>query len=169
MNPPYATKDDVPSEDVEKEREFLTSQVADSGKPADIVQKMVDGRLNKWFSESCLVSQQYVKTNDRTVGKLLEENGAKMIGFTRIAVGEGIEKKEGAYLSWCLAHTPCRPIFIFLLTQSSEMISRIDNFAEEVVSRFHDSFCSQLLSVLTSNSFLQGCHGCRKVNECRVV
>lgn len=94
MNPPYATKDDVPAEDVEKEREFLTSQVADSGKPADIVQKMVDGRLNKWFAESCLVSQQYVKTNDRTVGKLLEENGAKMIGFTRIAVGEGIEKKE---------------------------------------------------------------------------
>jgi elongation factor Ts len=94
MNPAYATKDDVPAEDIEKERKFLTEQVAESGKPADIVSKMVEGRLNKYLAENCLVSQQYVKTNDRTVGKLLEENGAKMIGFTRIAVGEGIEKKK---------------------------------------------------------------------------
>jgi len=94
MNPTYATKEDVPSEDVEKEREILTAQVADSGKPEDIIKKMVDGRLNKFLAENCLVSQQYVKTNDRTVGKLLEENGAKMIGFTRIAVGEGIEKRK---------------------------------------------------------------------------
>merc|ERR1712032_30880 len=94
MDPPYATKEDIPASAAEKEREILTAQVADSGKPPEIIEKMVTGRLNKWFSESCLVSQQYVKTNDRTVGKLLEENGAKMIGFTRIAVGEGIEKKE---------------------------------------------------------------------------
>jgi len=94
MNPPYATKEDVPAEDIEKERKFLTEQVADSGKPEDIIAKMVEGRLNKFLAESCLVSQQYVKTNDRTVGKLLEENGAKMIGFTRIVVGEGIEKKQ---------------------------------------------------------------------------
>jgi len=94
MNPAYATKEDVPAEDVERERAFLTAQVADSGKPEEIIQKMVEGRLNKYLSENCLVSQQYVKTNDRTVGKLLEESGAKMIGFTRIAVGEGIEKKK---------------------------------------------------------------------------
>mmetsp|Transcript_17430 Transcript_17430/g.37644 ORF Transcript_17430/g.37644 Transcript_17430/m.37644 type:complete len:322 (+) Transcript_17430:121-1086(+) len=93
MNPAYATKEDVPAEDIEKERKFLTEQVAESGKPEEIIKKMVDGRLNKFLAESCLVSQQYVKTNDRTVGALLEENGAKMIGFTRIAVGEGIEKK----------------------------------------------------------------------------
>jgi len=94
MNPAYATKDDVPAADIEKERKFLTEQVADSGKPEDIIAKMVEGRLNKFLAENCLVSQQYVKTNDRTVGKLLEENGAKMIGFTRIEVGEGIEKKQ---------------------------------------------------------------------------
>jgi len=93
MNPKYATQDDVPAEDVEKERAFLTDQVAESGKPEDIIKKMVEGRLNKFLAENCLVSQQYVKTNDRTVGKLLEESGAKMIGFTRIEVGEGIEKK----------------------------------------------------------------------------
>jgi len=94
MNPSYATEADVPAEDIEKEREILTAQVAESGKPEDIIKKMVDGRLKKFLAENCLVSQQYVKTNDRTVGKLLEENGAKMIGFTRIAVGEGIEKKK---------------------------------------------------------------------------
>lgn len=94
MNPLYATKEDVPAEDLEKERKFLTEQVADSGKPENIIEKMVEGRLNKFLAESCLVSQQYVKTNDRTVGALLEENGAKMIGFTRIAVGEGIEKRQ---------------------------------------------------------------------------
>lgn len=94
MDPAYATKEDVPPEDIAKEREILTAQVADSGKPEEIIKKMVEGRLNKYLSENCLVSQQYVKTNDRTVGKLLEENGAKMIGFTRIAVGEGIEKKQ---------------------------------------------------------------------------
>lgn len=94
MSPAYATKEDVPAEDVERERKFLTEQVADSGKPEEIIKKMVEGRLNKYLSENCLVSQQYVKTNDKTVGKLLEENGAKMIGFTRIAVGEGIEKRQ---------------------------------------------------------------------------
>jgi len=93
MDPLYATKDDVPAADLEKERKFLTEQVADSGKPEDIIKKMVEGRLNKYLSENCLVNQQYVKTNDRSVGKLIEENGAKMIGFTRITVGEGIEKK----------------------------------------------------------------------------
>jgi elongation factor Ts len=52
------------------------------------------GRIRKYLEEICLVSQTYVKDGDKTVGKLLEENGAKIIGFTRLAVGEGIEKKE---------------------------------------------------------------------------
>mmetsp|Transcript_25342 Transcript_25342/g.38419 ORF Transcript_25342/g.38419 Transcript_25342/m.38419 type:complete len:324 (-) Transcript_25342:164-1135(-) len=94
MNPPFAVPDDVPSDTLEKEREILKAQALDSGKPAEIVDKMVEGRIRKYLEEICLVSQTYVKTNDKTVGKLLEENGAKMKGFTRIAVGEGIEKKE---------------------------------------------------------------------------
>ena len=93
MNPPYATQEDVPAEDLEKERAILTAQVADSGKPPEIIEKMVEGRLRKYLEEICLVSQTFVKTNDQTVGKLLESKGAKMVGFTRIAVGEGIEKK----------------------------------------------------------------------------
>jgi elongation factor Ts len=94
MNPPYATQDDVPAEDLEKERAILSAQVAESGKPPEIIEKMVEGRIRKYLEEICLVSQTFVKTNDQTVGKLLESKGAKMVGFTRIAVGEGIEKKE---------------------------------------------------------------------------
>eukprot|EP00547_Thalassionema_nitzschioides_P007856 CAMPEP_0194210848 /NCGR_PEP_ID=MMETSP0156-20130528/9146_1 /TAXON_ID=33649 /ORGANISM="Thalassionema nitzschioides, Strain L26-B" /LENGTH=321 /DNA_ID=CAMNT_0038938255 /DNA_START=28 /DNA_END=993 /DNA_ORIENTATION=- len=94
MDPPFAVPEDVPAETLEKEKEILKAQALDSGKPAEIVDKMVEGRIRKYLEEICLVSQTYVKTNDKTVGKLLEENGAKMKGFTRIAVGEGIEKKE---------------------------------------------------------------------------
>ncbi|KAL3774138.1 hypothetical protein HJC23_001717, partial [Cyclotella cryptica] len=117
MNPAYATKDDVPAEDIEKEREILTAQVADSGKPADIVAKMVEGRLNKFLAENCLVSQQYVKTNDRTVGKLLEENGAKMVGFTRLAVGEGIEKKKDDFAAEVAAMAGGERLMLHLLRQ----------------------------------------------------
>uniref|UniRef100_A0A7R9W1E4 Elongation factor Ts, mitochondrial n=1 Tax=Pseudictyota dubia TaxID=2749911 RepID=A0A7R9W1E4_9STRA len=94
MNPPYATPDDVPADDIEKERSILKAQVADSGKPPEIVEKMVEGRLRKYLEEICLVSQTFVKTNDKTVGELLKQNGATMKGFSRVAVGEGIEKKE---------------------------------------------------------------------------
>ena len=94
MNPPYATADEVPQDVLEKERKILSEQALESGKPADIVEKMVEGRIRKYLQEICLVSQQYVKDGDKTVGKLIEDAGAKMVGFTRIAVGEGIEKKE---------------------------------------------------------------------------
>lgn len=94
MNPPYAVPEDVPGDVLEKEKSILKAQALESGKPADIVDKMVEGRIRKYLEEICLVSQTYVKTNDKTVGKFLEENGAKMVGFTRIVVGEGIEKKE---------------------------------------------------------------------------
>jgi elongation factor Ts len=94
MNPPFAVPDEVPSAVLDKERKILSEQALESGKPADIVEKMVEGRIRKYLEEICLVSQTFVKTNDKTVGKLLEENGAKMVGFSRIAVGEGIEKKS---------------------------------------------------------------------------
>lgn len=94
MNPPFATADQVPADVLEKEKKLLTEQALESGKPAEIVEKMVEGRIRKYLEEICLVSQNYVKDTGMTVGKLLEDNGAKMIGFTRIVVGEGIEKKE---------------------------------------------------------------------------
>ena len=93
MNPPYATADEVPADVLDKERKILSEQALESGKPPEIVEKMVEGRIRKYLEEICCVSQTYVKDGDKTVGKYLEENGAKMVGFTRIAVGEGIEKK----------------------------------------------------------------------------
>jgi elongation factor Ts len=93
MNPPFATADQVPAEVLDKERKLLSEQALESGKKPEIVDKMIEGRIRKYLEEICLVSQNYVKDGNKTVGKLLEEKGAKMIGFTRIVVGEGIEKK----------------------------------------------------------------------------
>jgi elongation factor Ts len=93
MNPPYATADEVPQDVLEKEKKLLSDQALESGKPPAIVEKMVEGRIRKYLEEICLVSQNYVRDGDKTVGQILEAKGAKMIGFTRIVVGEGIEKK----------------------------------------------------------------------------
>jgi len=93
MNPPFATADDVPADVLENEKRILTEQALDSGKPPEIVEKMVEGRIRKYLEEKCLVSQNYVKDGEMTVQQLLDKNGAKMIGFSRLVVGEGIEKK----------------------------------------------------------------------------
>ncbi|VEU40884.1 unnamed protein product [Pseudo-nitzschia multistriata] len=93
MNPPFATADDVPQEVLDNEKRILTEQAIESGKPEAIVEKMVEGRIRKFLEEKCLVSQNYVKDSDLTVQQLLDKNDAKMIGFSRLVVGEGIEKK----------------------------------------------------------------------------
>jgi elongation factor Ts len=94
MNPEFIDVDHVPSDVLEKEKQFLISQAADSGKPADIIEKMVTGRMRKHLSAITLLGQDFVKDGDITVAKLLEQNGASVKGFTRLEVGEGIEKKE---------------------------------------------------------------------------
>ena len=94
MNPAYVDVDDVPADVLEKEKRFLISQAEDSGKPADIIEKMVTGRMRKHLSTITLLGQDFVKDGDITVGKLLKQNGATVKGFTRLAVGEGIEKKK---------------------------------------------------------------------------
>ena len=94
MNPEFIDVDDVPADILEKEKQFLISQAADSGKPADIIEKMVTGRMRKHLSAITLLGQDFVKDGDITVAKLLEQNGASVKGFTRLEVGEGIEKKE---------------------------------------------------------------------------
>lgn len=93
MNPPYATSDDVPSDVLDNEKRILTEQALDSGKPENIVEKMVEGRIRKFLEEKCLVSQNYVKDSSMTIQQLLDQNDAKMVGFSRLVVGEGIEKK----------------------------------------------------------------------------
>jgi elongation factor Ts len=94
MNPAYIDVDDVPADVLEKEKRFLISQAEDSGKPADIIEKMVAGRMRKHLSTITLLGQDFVKDGDITVAKLLQQNGASVKGFTRLAVGEGIEKKK---------------------------------------------------------------------------
>jgi elongation factor Ts len=94
QNPQYATPDQVPAAVIEKEREILMAQAADSGKPADIVAKMIDGRVRKFLAEISLSEQAFVKDPDTTVGKLLKGAGATLAGFVRFEVGEGIEKEE---------------------------------------------------------------------------
>jgi len=93
-NPQYVAPADVPAEQVDKEREILSAQAAQEGKPAEIVAKMVEGRIRKYLAEICLVGQPFVKDPDRTVEKLLSAAGAKVTGFVRFEVGEGIEKKQ---------------------------------------------------------------------------
>ena len=93
LNPAYIDVDDVPADVLEKEKQFLISQAADSGKPAEIIEKMVSGRMRKHLSTITLLGQDFVKDGDITVAKLLDQNSAKVKSFTRLVVGEGIEKK----------------------------------------------------------------------------
>ena len=93
LNPAYIDVDDVPTDVLEKEKQFLISQAADSGKPAEIIEKMVSGRMRKHLSTITLLGQDFVKDGDITVAKLLDQNSAKVKSFTRLVVGEGIEKK----------------------------------------------------------------------------
>jgi len=93
LNPAYVDVDDVPADVLEKEKQFLIAQAADSGKPADIIEKMVSGRMRKHLSSITLLGQDFVKDGDVTVAKLLKQNDASVKGFIRLVVGEGIEKK----------------------------------------------------------------------------
>ena len=97
LNPAFRDAADVPKEVLAKEKEILVAQAADSGKPADIIEKMVSGRLNKHLAEITLTGQPFVKDGDITVGKLLESRNAQVISFVRLEVGEGIEKDESDF------------------------------------------------------------------------
>lgn len=84
---------DVSAERVEREKEILIAQAADSGKPREIIEKMISGRMNKFLNEIALTGQPFVKNPDQTVGDLLKQSGgAKVLEFVRYEVGEGIEK-----------------------------------------------------------------------------
>ena len=95
-NPSYVKIDEVPKEEVEKEKEILKAQALneDKPKPLNIIEKMIEGRINKYYKEVCLVEQPFVKDPDKTIKALLKENGADVKKFTRFVMGEGLEKKE---------------------------------------------------------------------------
>ena len=102
-NPTCIDESDVPDNVLEKERRILTEQAQDSGKPAEIIEKMIDGRIKKFLKEITLVGQPFIKDPDVTVGKLLDGKGATVKAFIRFEVGEGIEKKEDNFVEEVMA------------------------------------------------------------------
>ena len=94
MAPVCVTRNDVPTEMVEHETKVIKEQVMNEGKPADIAEKMVSGRLNKFYKEICLEEQAFIKDSNLNVGTYVKNNGGTIVKMIRYAVGEGIEKKE---------------------------------------------------------------------------
>ncbi|QIB66687.1 translation elongation factor Ts [Kineobactrum salinum] len=94
VNPQVVSPADMPAELIAKEREIYSVQAQESGKPADIVEKMVGGRIKKFLAENSLVDQPFVKDPEITVGKLVAGAGAEVLSFARFEVGEGIERSQ---------------------------------------------------------------------------
>ncbi len=103
VNPRCVAEADVPAEEVEKEKGILIAQAESSGKPAEIIEKMIQGRLKKFLAEITLLGQPFVKDPDQTVGKLLSSANAEVAGFIRYEVGEGIEKKQEDFAAEVMA------------------------------------------------------------------
>jgi elongation factor Ts len=100
MNPQFVRKDEVSQEVVDREREVLLAKAKESGKPEQVVQKMVDGQITKWMKEICLLDQAWVKDADKTIEQLQQEliskigENVKIRRFVRFELGEGLEKKK---------------------------------------------------------------------------
>ncbi len=101
--PMCVSKDEVPAESLEKEEAIFKAQAAGSGKPAEIVEKMVTGRLRKYVAEITLLGQPFVKDNDLSVEKYLKQNGAVASAFVRFEVGEGMEKRNDNFAEEVMA------------------------------------------------------------------
>jgi elongation factor Ts len=101
--PECLSKDQVPAERIAKEKEIFAAQAAQSGKPANIIEKMVEGRINKFLNEITLLGQPFVKDPDTTVEKLVKSKNAKVLRFIRYEVGEGIEKKASDFAAEVMA------------------------------------------------------------------
>ncbi len=92
--PEFLNREAVPQERVQKEMDILKAQAMNEGKPEEIAEKMVQGRISKFYGEICLVEQPFVKNPDEKVGKMVEAKGAEIVRFARIEKGEGLEKRE---------------------------------------------------------------------------
>ncbi len=93
MRPEYLKKEDVPAEIIEKEKEILKEQAINEGKPSDIAEKMVNGRIQKYYKENCLIHQEFVKNGDIDVETYVKNNGGEVLSMIRYEVGEGMEKR----------------------------------------------------------------------------
>ena len=103
INPACIDEKGVPAETLERERRIFTEQAEASGKPPEIIEKMVTGRVSKFLKEITLLGQPFVKDPDVTVAKLLKDAGAKVVSFVRFEVGEGIAKKEDNFVEEVMA------------------------------------------------------------------
>jgi elongation factor Ts len=103
MRPVCVSKDDVPRDQLEKEREIFAAQAEESGKPKEILEKIVEGRVQKFINEITLHGQPFVKDQDQTVQQLLRSEGAEVHEFARFEVGEGIERKEDDFVAEVMA------------------------------------------------------------------
>ncbi len=101
--PVCVSEADMPAETLDKERDILRAQAQESGKPAEIVEKMIEGRIKKFLKETTLLGQPFVKDPDQSVEQLLKAAGAKAVSFERLEVGEGIEKEEGNFAEEVMA------------------------------------------------------------------
>jgi len=99
VNPQFVSRDGVTEDAVERERKVLTDRALASGKPAAIVEKIVTGQMNKFYSENCLLDQEFVMDSDTTVGKAIKavQADAELVGMVRFGLGEGIEKEESDF------------------------------------------------------------------------
>ena len=93
-NPAAATVSELDQTLVERERQVLTEQAQESGKPANVIEKMIEGRISKYYKEVVLVEQSFVMNPDQTVAQFLKDAGAELVGFTMFKLGDGIEKAE---------------------------------------------------------------------------
>ena len=94
MNPSYLTSNDIPENVLNKEREIIKEQSMNEGKPAEIAEKMVEGRIRKFFKEVCLVEQEFIKDSSLSVGNYAKNNNCSIVKMVRYEVGEGIEKRN---------------------------------------------------------------------------
>ena len=108
-NPDYVSREDVPEQVITHEKEVLKAQALEEGKPEKVIDKMVEGRLDKFYKERCLLEQQFIKDSDKTVQQLIHEHVAK-IGeninvrrFARYELGQGIEKEQGDFAAEVMA------------------------------------------------------------------
>jgi elongation factor Ts len=93
-NPASLSENDLSSDILSREKAILTEQARESGKPEQVIEKMIQGRLKKFLADVTLLGQNFVINPDLTVGKAAEEAGVEIVGFVRLEVGEGIEKKQ---------------------------------------------------------------------------
>ena len=102
-SPQFIKEDDISEDVYNREKEIFIAQATESGKPADIVEKMIEGRMRKFAAEICLVGQAFIKDTSMTVGALLKNANAEVVSMVRLEVGEGIEKKEDDFAAEVMA------------------------------------------------------------------